>query len=265
MKTHEPPGSLATDLLRLASDAANDAASLLLKRYNTEYSVRFKLRSEIVTDVDLEAERLIKHQILSARAGDGFLGEEDKPVRSQTGVTWLVDPIDGTTNYVRKLPGFVVSIAASWEGTTLAAAVCDPVHQVLYTAAHMIGAFADGKAIRVSSAENLGNALIGTGFSIEVNERMAQASLLTKVSRQVGDLRFSGVCAYDLCHVATGSLDGYYESHLKIWDYAAGLLIAREAGAIAAETQLKNGSDRSVVAAAPGIYARLQECISAVA
>jgi myo-inositol-1(or 4)-monophosphatase len=262
MKAHEPSSSLAADLLRLAGKAATDAAALLLKRYDTQYSVRFKLHGEIVTDVDLEAESLIRQQILSVRAGDGFLGEEHEPVRSRTGVTWLVDPLDGTANYVRKLPGFVVSIAASWHGTTLAAAVSDPVHQVLYTAVHTSGAFADGRAIHVSSANNLGNALIGTGFSVEVDERSAQAMLLTSVSRQVGDIRCSGVCAYDLCHVATGSLDGYYESHLRIWDYAAGLLIAREAGAIAADTAVKDRSDRLIVAAAPGIYAQLQECIS---
>ena len=197
VKTYEPPSSLTMELLRLAIDAATDAAALVLKKYSSEHSVRFKQHGEIVTDVNLEAEHLIRRQILSARADDGFLGEEGEPIRSQTGITWLVDPIDGTTNYVRKLPGFMVSIAASWHGTTLAAAVCDPVHHITYTAAHKVGAFSEGKAIHVSSSNDLGNALIGTGFSIEVDKRLAQARLLTKVSQQVGDIRCFGVCSYD--------------------------------------------------------------------
>jgi len=261
---HEPPCP-HEDLLRLAVAAATAAGALLLRGYDSEHSVRFKHHREIVTDVDVEAESLIRRQILSARPDDGFLGEEDEPIRSQTGITWLVDPIDGTINYVRKLPGFMVSIAASWQGATLAAAVYDPIHSTLYTATQATGSFADGKALHVSSPNNLGDALIGTGFSIEADKRLAQARLLAKLSPYVGDLRCSGVCAYDLCQVAAGGLDGYYESHLKAWDYAAGLLIARQAGADVREMHLNNSSDRLIVATAPGITKQLHEYISAAA
>jgi myo-inositol-1(or 4)-monophosphatase len=258
---HEPPCP-PKDLLRLAVEAATAAGALLLRRYDSGHSVRFKNYGEIVTDVDLEAESLIRRQIFSARADDGFLGEEDEPVRSRTGITWLVDPIDGTTNYVRKLPGFMVSIAATWQGATLAAAVHDPIHGTLYTAAQATGSFANGKALHVSSLNHLRDALIGTGFSIEADKRLAQARLLAKISPYVSDVRCSGVCAYDLCQVAAGGLDGYYESHLKPWDYAAGLLIAREAGADVREMQLNNNSDGLIVAAAPGISKQLYGHIS---
>jgi len=257
----EPSSSLATELLGLAIRAATDAAELVMTRYDAEHAIQFKLHGEVVTDVDMEAERLIRRRILSERAYDGILGEEDAPVSGETGITWFIDPVDGTANYVRKLPGFTVSIAASSNDTTLAAAICDPIHDALYSASRGGGAFVNGEPIRVSRANDIGNALIGTGFSIEPTVRSAQLRVLTQVARQVGDVRCSGACAYDLCQVAAGHLDGYYESHLKPWDYAAGLLIAGEAGADVREMRLKNRSKLLIVAATPGISAELQEFV----
>jgi myo-inositol-1(or 4)-monophosphatase len=261
MTAQNPLSPLAAQLLTIAVGAANSAADLLLARQDKEYSIRFKSHGEIVTDVDIEAERLIRRCILSERPHDSILGEEEAPVQGKTGITWLIDPIDGTTNYLRKLPGYTVSIAARSERITLAAAVCDPVHHKLYTASCARGAFCNNRRVSVSQADDLSTSLIGTGLSVEMDVRPLQAARLAELLQQIGDVRCSGGCAYDLCQVASGHLDGYYEAYVKPWDYAAGILIAKEAGAEVREQRLDDSMNGFIVAAAPGIAGQLKKYV----
>jgi myo-inositol-1(or 4)-monophosphatase len=143
----------------------------------------------------------------------------------------LIDPIDGTTNYLYGFPGFAVSIAAELHGAVVAGVVHDPLHRDVFQAAKDSGATRNGEPIHVSTKHDLSTALIGTGFSYEPLRRLRQANVLVQVLPHVRDIRRLGAASVDLCSVACGRLDAYYERGLGPWDLAAGVLIAREAGA----------------------------------
>lgn len=188
--------------------------------------------TDIVTEFDRWSEATIVETILEARPDDGFIGEEGASVDGTSGVVWLIDPIDGTTNFVYDIPGSSVSIAARVDGVTVMGLVHDLVRDERFEAVVGGGARRDGVAIQASSLETVATALVATGFSYDSDRRRAQATALVEVLPQVRDIRRLGGAAVDLCMLACGRVDAYYERGLSPWDLAAGELIAREAGAL---------------------------------
>ncbi|CAN5486690.1 inositol-1-monophosphatase [soil metagenome] len=210
-----------------------------------------------VTVVDTETERLLRERLAALRPGDPVLGEEGGgPVVDVApgAVTWVLDPIDGTVNFVYGIPAYGVSVAARVDGVSVAGAVADVVSGDVYSAASGHGATVDGPAGRkqlcCNTVDTLSMALLGTGFGYATTRRAAQAVLLAQLIPSVRDVRRIGSAALDLCMVAAGRLDVYYEHRLNVWDWAAGALIAAEAGAT---MMLPSEPANLLVAAAPGI------------
>jgi len=204
----------------------------------------------MVSDADREAEELIRDLLTAERPEDGILGEEGSQADGRSGRRWVVDPLDGTTNYLYRLPGWVVSIALEDGEGNAVGVVHDPLRAETFTAIRGAGAHLNGEEISVGGAEQLGSALIGTGFGYDSARRATQAQTLLRVLPAVRDLRRAGAAALDLCLVACGRLDGYYERGLQAWDWAAGSLIAREAGATVRPLA---GEPFGLLAAAPAI------------
>lgn len=214
--------------------------------------------TDLVTELDTWAEAHITERILAARPDDAVQGEEGADIVGTSGVTWSVDPIDGTVNFVHGIPGFCVSLAARIDGRTVAAVVASPLHDEVFTATLGGGAFLDGAPIRCAQPASLAGAVIATGFGYDPHRRTRQAEVVARVIGQIADVRRFGAAAVDLCWVACGRVDGYWEVGLNPWDHAAGALIAREAGAVV--TGLEAGtepSERFTLAAPPVIWAEL--------
>ncbi|WP_052851350.1 inositol monophosphatase family protein [Streptomyces avicenniae] len=259
------PAASAADLLALAQEAAGRAARLLRDRRPADLGVAATKSSpiDVVTEMDLAAERLITGFLAEHRPDDAVLGEEGGEHGGGSGVRWVVDPLDGTVNYLYGLPGWAVSIAAEVDGETVAAVVAAPMRRETYYA-HLGGGahrLPDGGApepLRTRPSPSLDQALIGTGFNYVASVRTAQAAVAQRLIPQVRDIRRSGSAAIDLCDVAGGRLDGYYERGLAPWDLAAGDLIAREAGALTGGRPGSRPDGGLTVAASPGVFARLQ-------
>lgn len=223
------PGSLRD----LAVAIAREAGDLLTDRLHAERAeVRTKSTgTDMVTEMDTASERLIVDRILAARPDDGIVGEEGASVGGTSGVRWVVDPLDGTTNYLYRLPGWNVSIGVEVGGDAVAAAVSIPSTDDHFAAAAGLGATCNGTPITVATPAAMPDALVGTGFNYDADVREAQARNLGRLIGRVRDVRRSGAAAADLCAVGAGRLDAYYESGLAHWDWSAGGLVAREAGA----------------------------------
>jgi len=253
----DDPGLL--ELRALAERVARAAGHLLLEGSAVaRLEVATKSSgTDMVTEMDRASEQLIEEQLLAARPDDGILGEEGARRTGTSGVRWVVDPLDGTTNYLYGFPGFNVSIAAELDGVVVAAAVFDVVRDELFSAHRGGGATRDGTPIAPSPTTELAFALVGTGFSYDAGRRRRQAEVLVQVLPQVRDIRRQGAAAVDLCSVACGRLDAYYERGLARWDLAAGGLIATEAGAVVTDLTGAAPDDDAVLAAAPGVAAAL--------
>ncbi len=245
-------------LLSLAEELAARAAELSLERLGQPRSdVRTKSSAtDMVSEVDEACERLIVEGIRSARPDDGILSEEGASATGTTGVRWVIDPIDGTTNYLYGHPGYGISIAVEVDGLTAVGVVADPIHGDRYTAARGGRATRNGLPIEVSGATELGSALIATGFAYTPRERVAQAEQLSRLIGSIRDIRRMGAAAVDLCSVACGRVDGFYERGLNRWDLAAGLLIAETAGA--RHGQLEDGT---LVVASAAIFEPLRDAV----
>jgi myo-inositol-1(or 4)-monophosphatase len=185
---------------------------------------------DMVTEFDRMSEEMVVRGLLAERPGDGLVGEEGSTRQSTTGIVWHIDPIDGTTNYLYGLPGYAVSIAAVDPQGTLAGAVYIPSTDELFTADRGGGATMNGEPIHCTATTDMSLALVGTGFAYQPTRRADQIERVGRVLRSCRDLRRFGAAAADLCYVAAGRLDVYYEEFLSSWDMAAGELIAREAG-----------------------------------
>lgn len=188
--------------------------------------------TDMVTEMDRWNETQIHAAISAARPDDGFLGEEGGLRPGSSDVVWVVDPIDGTTNYLYDVPGFSISIAAQVAGHMTVGVVADPVRREVFSAVRGQGAHRNGEPISANPAQDLATALIGTGFGYQAERRVEQATALQHIIGEVRDIRRIGGAALDLCSVACGRLDGYYERGLAPWDVAAGGVIASEAGAV---------------------------------
>jgi fructose-1,6-bisphosphatase/inositol monophosphatase family enzyme len=184
----------------------------------------------MVSDADRAAEEAISRLLRSERPSDGLLGEEGMSLEGASGRRWVVDPLDGTTNYLYRYRAWCVSVALEDADGGLVGVVHDPLGGETFTAVRGQGAFVNEAPIRVREGADLSRALVATGFGYDPEVRAGQAELLRRVLPQVRDIRRAGAAALDLCHVAAGRLDGYFERGLKAWDLAAGALIVREAG-----------------------------------
>ena len=254
-------------LLELAVAVANEAGALIeaAARLDPEQVTTKTSATDLVTATDRAAESLIAERLLAARPDDGFVGEEGSPVRGGSGLTWVVDPIDGTTNFAYGYPAFCTSIAAELDGVPVLGVVHDPVRGQTFAASKGGGATLNRRPMAVRPAgPPLAHALVGTGFGYAPERRAAQGAVLAAVLPAVRDVRRAGSAALDLCTVACGRLDAYYERGLQHWDHAAGALIATEAGAWVGT--LEGGpldAERTVVAARPDLVEPLLDLLRA--
>lgn len=270
-----------SELLGIAVDAADQAARLIRDRRPSQLTIGHKTTAtDNVTEMDLASETLIREIITAARPMDRIVGEESstgsaegvKTAQDNERVTWIVDPIDGTTNYVYDLPGYNISIAAAVGDLVLVGVVADPAHDRLYSAQLGSGAFCNGSRIDIAGhgsrghqpgeALTLDRALIATGFAYSSQLRLRQGQVVAELLPLVRDIRRLGAAALDLCHVASGRVDGYFEVNLAPWDIAAGALIATEAGARVEPIRGGPGMPGSIVAATPEIFEDLQNTLA---
>ena len=228
------------ELLDLAVATAREAAELVTRERGSA-AARVDVKSsptDVVTAVDTASERLITARLLQARPDDGLLGEEGADRTGGSGVRWVVDPIDGTVNFLYGLRGYAVSIAAQVDGTTVAGAVLDVPTGELFTATAGGGAHlstpAEPGPVRLTGnrPDSLGQTLVATGFGYRVEQRRAQGAVVAELLPEVRDIRRHGCASLDLCAAAAGRVDAYYELDLKPWDHAAGALVAAEAGLV---------------------------------
>ncbi|RLV09789.1 inositol monophosphatase [Streptomyces griseocarneus] len=252
--------TLKAELLAVALEAADRAGALLKDGRPADLGVASTKTSpiDVVTEMDIAAEKLITAFLAERRPDDGLLGEEGASSEGTSGVRWVIDPIDGTVNYLYGLPSWAVSIAAEIDGETAVGVVTVPMRGETFRAVRGEGAFLGDRRLRVRSAPALDQALIATGFGYLTVRRAGQAEVLRTLLPEVRDIRRGGSAAIDLCDVACGRLDGYYERGLNPWDYAAGALVAREAGALTGGRPGVPESPELTVAAPSGLFEPLQ-------
>lgn len=218
--------------------------------------------TDVVTECDRSTESLIVSRIRAERSGDSIIAEEGADHRGTSGLTWHLDPIDGTTNFVYGWPAWCTSVAVADEQGSIAGAVYMPEAQELFSASRGGGATLNGIPIFCNSVDNLSHALIATGFGYAAHRREAQVRRLSTLIGSIRDIRRSGSAALDLCYVACGRIDAYYEDNLNSWDIAAGDLIAREAGAISTAFDGGPTTATDLVVATPGIHSQLRALIA---
>jgi myo-inositol-1(or 4)-monophosphatase len=269
------PVTAPEDLLRLAVDVAGEAGRLLASwraEGRPEVTDTKSSPTDVVTEMDREAEALITERIRAARPGDAVLGEEGGQTAGETAggesrVRWVVDPLDATVNYLYGLAGWAVSIAAEVDGVIVAGVVEVPTARETFTAYAGGGAWLSsrgGGAVRLHCDADvpLDRALIATGFGYDAGRRRVQGEVVGALLPRVRDIRRCGSAAVDLCMVAVGRVDACYERGLNYWDYAAGSLIAREAGAVVGGLSGRPESTSMLVAAGPGLYPRLADFLA---
>ncbi len=245
------------ELADLALSAAQEAAALVRERARGHVTVAATKSSDVdvVTEADRASEALIRAHLAAARPGDAFLGEEGDDVAGSTGVRWIVDPIDGTVNFLYGIPQYAVSVAAELDGEVVAGAVLDVQSGTAYVGRLGEGdqpgeATRDGEPIAVRGPAPMTQRLVATGFSYDRRVRVLQAEAVTRLLPHVRDVRRLGSCALDLCLVADGRLDAYVEEGVNLWDHAAAGLVARLAGARTLVTAGIGGLDLLVCAPA---------------
>lgn len=271
------PRAEPAQLLDLAVHAAVQAGQMLSKGRSPgrpEVVCTKSSPTDVVTEMDRASERLIIDRIRAERAGDAFLGEEGGYLQpaNQTLVRWVIDPIDGTVNYLYGLPDWAVSIAAEQSGTVLAGVVHVPERGELFTAVRGGGAWLrrdtqrgrDAEAVRLRCAAEvpIDQALVATGFGYQAASRAMQGEVVAALLPAVRDIRRGGSCAVDLCSVAAGRVDAYYERGINYWDRAAGGLIAAEAGALLGGLPGQPPGPELTIAAGPGLFEELQRLLA---
>ena len=260
---------LADPFVALAIAVARGAGELLLDR-PSDLGVQTKsTATDVVTLMDQHAEAFIVSELAKSRPDDSILGEEGANQTGTSGLQWVIDPIDGTVNYLHDLPHWCISIGLIEEVSSEAVAgvVFLPILGQMYISSRGLGSWViDGdepKRLQISQCSDLSQAIIGTGFGYLGSRRAGQVRVLKEVLPQIADIRRLGSCAIDLCLVAEGVLDGYYERGVNPWDHAAGALIAREAGAIASGLRGELETSEMMVVANPIIHAQLVAILEA--
>jgi myo-inositol-1(or 4)-monophosphatase len=269
--------ALSEELLGVALRAAAAAVELIHDRRPAQLWIDNKSTStDMVTEMDRASEQLIRSVIAEHRPHDVIVGEEGGEVSPADGsgttsgaaatdgpaVTWWVDPIDGTTNYVYDHPGYNVSIAAGTSTRTLVGVVADPTHGRVYSARAGHGARCDDRPLRLGPAAPLAHTLVATGFAYDPARRGRQGAVVAELLPRVRDIRRMGAAALDLCSVASGRVDAYYEVGLSVWDLAAGALIAEEAGARLGSLDGGPVHPSSVLVAHPDRFDELQALLA---
>jgi myo-inositol-1(or 4)-monophosphatase len=249
-------------LRELALATAREAGELIvaLRSEGVEVAGTKSSDTDIVTRADQAAEALVKQRLLGARPDDGMVGEEGDNLRGTSGVVWIVDPIDGTVNYLYGLPHFAVSIAAEVDGVVVAGVVVAPALGFEYVATLGGGATCNGQPVLPRATVPLGERLVATGFSYEQPARARQATYISRLLPRVRDLRRLGSCALDLCGVAAGTLDAYVEEGAHIWDHAAAGLVVLEAGGIL-EVARSPGDKRLLICAPQAGFAEFRAAV----
>jgi len=255
------------ELVAVAEQVAREAGRLVHEGRPDVVGVAATKTSvvDVVTAMDLASEELVRRMLARLRPDDGILGEEGGHEPGTSGVTWVVDPIDGTVNYLYGLPAYAVSVAAvvgeptpaTW--TALAGCVHAPATGETWTAGRGAGAYLDGRPLTVRPAPPLERCLLGTGFGYLAERRRSQARVVAALLPQVRDIRRAGSAAIDLCHVATGRLDLYYERGLQPWDMAAAALVVAEAGGVVAGLRGRAAGSEMAVA---GSRERVEQLVS---
>ena len=255
-------GDLVSTLRALAERVAREAGVMVAAGRVTGLTFDTKSSStDIVTEFDRASERLIVDRISAERPDDAIVGEEGAATEGPSGIHWLVDPIDGTTNFLYGLPGYGVSVAAMDSAGALAGAVYVPATDELFSAGRERGAALNGAPIGCSATTRLGQALVATGFSYVAERRRRQAERVVDVITEVRDIRRLGAASVDLCHAAAGRVDAYFEEFLGPWDLAAGELIAREAGCRTGDFDGGPARPSEVLVATPALFDQLAELI----
>jgi myo-inositol-1(or 4)-monophosphatase len=250
------------ELLDVAVEAARAAGAELLARWRRPLTVDTKSTpTDPVTEADLAAEKAIRAVLARARPNDSILGEEGGAT-GDGDLRWVVDPLDGTVNYMYGLSTFAVSVAVEDADGGLAAAVLDPVADELFTAARSGAPLSNDKPIAASMCESLDRALIGTGFGYEPEVRALQAVIATRVIPAARDIRRAGAAALDMCACASGRLDAYYERGVKAWDIAAGTLICERAGLVVRALEPDGLLPAGVVVASPALIDELTALVT---
>lgn len=250
-------------LLELALDVGREAGAVLLER-RRQGDLSWSTKStptDVVTEADTSTEALIRTRLRAARPHDAIVGEEGDDESGTSGVRWVVDPLDGTVNYLYGLPGWSVSIAAQVDGDSVVGVVDVPTYGETFWATRGGGAFQDGRAIHVSGCTTLPATLLGTGFGYDARRRAVQARWVAAALPRVRDIRRYGSAAVDLCAVACGRLDAYAELGLKAWDRAAGVLIAAEAGATVTGLRGEPAGERMTLAAPALLWPLVHELL----
>jgi myo-inositol-1(or 4)-monophosphatase len=228
---HSHEGSeILTSELKAARSAARKAGEVLRAGFGTEHAITYKGEVDLVTEVDAEAERVIREDLLGTFPTHGMLAEEGGARSGEEDARWIVDPLDGTTNYTHGLSIFCVSIALERAGEVILGVVHDPMGEETFVARRSQGATLNGAPINVSDTDELIRALIATGFPYDRAEMPEALELFGRLAASTRGMRRLGSTALDLCYVAAGRLDGYYERGIWPWDLAAGTVILEEAG-----------------------------------
>ncbi len=248
-------------LLDLAIRGARAAGRELMSRYGRVEGLTAKSSpTDPVTDADRSAESMLVKLIGQERPDDGLLAEEGSERESTTGIRWVIDPLDGTVNYLYELDNFAVSIAAEDEEGPLVGVVHNPITKRTYHAIRGVGASVDGRPLRVKDPVPMSRALVATGFGYDQEYRRRQGAMIAQLLPRVRDIRRIGSASLDLCAVAAGSVDAYFEEGVKAWDIAAGGLIAQEAGAQAVRTSPIAGQPGLLVAG-PALFDELAQAL----
>jgi myo-inositol-1(or 4)-monophosphatase len=264
-RSSEPLGPDAVeDLLALAVDLARDAGALLLGRFDGGREPALASKStptDLVSEADLASERLIRDTLARVSPTDGILGEEGGGTEGTSGLTWVVDPLDGTVNFLFGIPQWCVSVAVTDEHGSLVGAVYDPCRDELFAAARDGAPSLNGAPIVASERAELASAMVATGFAYDASVRAAQAEVFAGLVPRVRDIRRFGSAALDLAWTACGRYDAYFERTVKPWDIAAGTLICERAGLTVLELPEREGLPLGVLAAVPALAEDLFEMV----
>ncbi len=248
-------------LLAIAVEAARAAGTVLLERYGAAGGPRGvttkSTSTDMVSEADLAAERTIRNILGRLRPDDGILGEEGGDVPGTSGLHWIVDPLDGTVNYLFGIPQWCVSVACEGE----AGAIYDPLREELFEVVAGEGARLDGAPLQGSSRSDLSGALVATGFAYDEEIRARQAEVVARVIPRAADIRRLGSAALDLAWTAAGRCDAFYEHGVSAWDVAAGAMMCAEAGLEVRALAAGGGLPQGVLAAPPGLVGELVEIV----
>jgi myo-inositol-1(or 4)-monophosphatase len=243
-------------LLELAVVLAREAGRLLLERFDggREHALASKSTpTDLVSEADLASERLIRERLARERPADGILGEEGGGTEGSSGLTWIVDPLDGTVNFLFAIPQWCVSVAVADEAGSLVGAIYDPCRNELFSATRDGAPLLNGAPIVASERSELSSALVATGFAYDASVRAAQAEFFARLIPRVRDIRRFGSAALDLAWTACGRYDAYFERTTKLWDIAAGTLVCERAGLTVRNLPERDGLPLGVLAAVPGL------------